>query len=120
MRFLIDENLPFSLVQLLQSSGHDIVDVAASPVRGASDEQLWKLAAREQRVLITKDLDFPFPHIRPYPPGLILIRVPDTFTGDQITKLFSKSLRLKKIRLKNFRGHITVVTPGQVRVRKLE
>jgi len=118
MRFLVDENLPFSLVHLLQESKHDTLDVAASPLRGSSDEQLWKLAAREERVLLTRDLDFPLPHIRPYPPGLVLIRVPYTFTGEQITRLFSKVLNATT--LKNFEHHITVITPGQIRVRKFE
>ena len=118
MRFLVDENLPFSLIQLLQESGHNVFDVAASPLRSCPDEQLWKLAAREQRILVTKDLDFPLPQIRPYPLGLVLIRVPDTFTGEQITRLVSNALKTTK--LKNLEGHITVIAPGQIRVRKLE
>jgi predicted nuclease of predicted toxin-antitoxin system len=118
MRFLVDENLPFSLIRFLQESGHDVFDVAASSLRGSPDQHLWRLAAREKRVLITKDLDFPFPQIRPYPPGLILIRVPDTFTGPQITRLFSTTFQ--RIRPKGFEGHITVVAPGQIRVRRLE
>jgi len=118
MRFLVDENLPYSLIQLLQESNHDILDVASSPLRGSPDDQLWKLAGREQRILVTRDLDFPLPQIHPYPLGLVLIRVPDTFTGVQITELFSKVL--KTTRLKNFEGNITVVAPGQIRVRKLE
>ena len=118
MRFLVDENLPFSLIRFLQKSNHDILDVAASPIRGSSDEQLWRLAARERRILVSKDLDFPLPQLRPYPLGLILVRVPDTFTGEQITRLFSKAL--ESIELKDFENHITVVSPGQIRTRKLE
>ena len=117
MRFLIDENLPASLSRLLQETGHDILEVAASPLRGSSDEQLWKLAAIEQRILITKDLDFPLPQIRPYPLGLVLIRVPDTFTGKQITKLFSQALKTTK--LKDLEGRITVIAPGRIRVRHI-
>lgn len=118
MRFLVDENLPFSLIRLLQDSGHDVLDIAASPLRGSADENLWRSAAREKRILITKDLDFPLPRSRPYPPGLILIRVPDIFTGDQITRTFSKAI--KTTTLKNLEGHITVVAPGRIRVRQLE
>ena len=117
MRFLVDENLPFSLIQFLRESGHDVFDVAASPLRGCPDERLWRLAAREGRVLVTKDLDFPFPQIRPYPQGLILIRVPDRFTGGQITRLFSKVLKATKVG--DLEGRITVIAPGRVRVRPL-
>ncbi len=118
MRFLIDENLPFSLIRLLQESGHDVFDVAATSLQGSPDEKLWKVAAREKRILVTKDLDFPLPQIRPYPPGLVLVRVPDTFTGPQITRVFYNAL--KKVKPESFEGHITVVTPGKIRVRKLE
>ncbi|MFI5304890.1 MAG: DUF5615 family PIN-like protein [Nitrospiria bacterium] len=59
MRCLVDENLPFSLIKLLRASQCEVLDVAAGQLRGSSDENLWKLAAAEKRVLITKDLDFP-------------------------------------------------------------
>ncbi|MBI1821520.1 MAG: DUF5615 family PIN-like protein [Nitrospirae bacterium] len=118
MRFLVDENLPFSLTQLLREFNHDVFDVADSSLRGSPDERLWKLSARESRVIITKDLDFPFPHISPYPPGLILIRVPDFFTGEQITRLFSKAL--KTMNLEDLKGQIIVVSPGQIRFRPLQ
>lgn len=118
MRFLVDENLPYSLIRLLRKSGHGVLDVAAGSHRGSPDELLWKLAAREERILVTKDLDFPFPQIRPYPLGLVLIRVPDIFTGDQITRMFSKVLRATRV--KSLEGRITVIAPGRVRVRPLE
>lgn len=117
MRFLVDENLPLSLIEYLRNLDHDVLDVAASRYRGEPDEALWKLAAKDLRILITKDLGFPFPEIHPYPLGLILIRVPDTFTGQQITNLFSKTLA--KTDLKTLQGHITVITPGQIRTRSL-
>lgn len=82
MRCLVDENLPFSLIKLLRASQCEVLDVSAGHLRGSSDENLWKLAASENRVLITKDLDFPLPHIHPYPAGLVLIRVPDIWTGE--------------------------------------
>lgn len=133
MRFLVDENLPFSLIHLLQASNHDVVDIAASALRGFTGRPSLETcapqigsnvssprqgAADEHRILITKDLDFPLPNIRPYPSGLILIRVPDTFTGEQITRVFSKVLETTL--LKDIEGQIVVVTPGQVRFRPLD
>lgn len=118
MRFLVDENLPFSLIRLLQDIGHDIHDAGASSSRGSTDEQLWKFAAREQRIIVTRDLDFPLPKVRPYPLGLVLIRVPDTFTGKQITRLFSNFIKTSN--LKNLEANITVIAPGRVRIRKMD
>ena len=91
MRFLVDENLPSSLIQFLKKSGHDVQAVASSRLRGSPDEKLWKIAARQKRVLVSRDLDFPIMNIRPYPAGLILIRVPDTFTAVQITRLLTNA-----------------------------
>jgi predicted nuclease of predicted toxin-antitoxin system len=45
MRFVIDENLPFSFVHLLKKSKLDVLDVAASPLRGLSDDRIWTVAA---------------------------------------------------------------------------
>jgi len=118
MRFLVDENLPFTLIQALQKSGHDVLDIAGSRLRGASDERLWRRAATENRILISKDLDFPLWALHPYPLGLILVRVPDTFSGRQITRLFTSAL--KTIGIKDLEDQITIISPGRVRVRKLE
>ena len=117
VRFLVDENLPLSLVRFLRESGHHVLDVAASPIRGSSDEQLWKRAAREEHILVTRDLDFPFPKIRPYPSGLIIVRVPDTFTGEQITRIFSEAI--KRMQPEDLEGSVTVITPGRIRIRKM-
>lgn len=36
MRFLIDENLPFSVTELLRDAGHDVLDVWWKAAYGAS------------------------------------------------------------------------------------
>ncbi|MFZ5864155.1 MAG: DUF5615 family PIN-like protein [Nitrospirota bacterium] len=118
MRFLVDENLPFSLIALLRHVGHDVLDVASSSLRGHPDDELWTVAHREQRILVTKDIDFPLRHLRPFPPGLVLVRVPDTFTGQQITELFAKLITAPDIQLAD--GSLVVLTPARVRTRRLE
>jgi len=39
--------------------GHDVVVVRDSPLAGSSDAVLWELAARDRRVIVTHDRDFP-------------------------------------------------------------
>ncbi|MCL4316229.1 MAG: DUF5615 family PIN-like protein [Gammaproteobacteria bacterium] len=116
MRFLIDENLPFSLVQSLRAS-HDVFDVATSTLRGATDKKIWLHAGAEQRILVTRDLDFPLSGSEIKPAGLVLIRVPESYTALQITQLFSKVM--EDIAVLPFENHITVITPTKVRVRRL-
>lgn len=72
MRFLLDENLPRSIGQLLRGWGHDVLVVADSALRGSSDEVLLHEADLERRIIIKRDLDFPLPRARARPLGVIL------------------------------------------------
>lgn len=59
MRFLIDAQLPASLVVLLQSHGHDSIHTDNLPNKESStDLEIRKLADSEGRIVITKDYDF--------------------------------------------------------------
>jgi len=59
MRFLVDENLPLEVASLLQRHGHDALHLSQTEHRGCSDAHLWELAARDERILVTRDLDLP-------------------------------------------------------------
>ncbi len=101
MRFLVDENLPLEIIEYLLSINHDVFDIAASDLRGSSDKILWTKAAEEKRIIITRDLDYPIPRLRPSPFGVILIRVPSDFKAAIITRIFKEALAkidLEKLR----------------------
>ncbi len=117
MRFLVDENLPFGIVEFLSSSKHDDFDVAASNLRGFSDEILWAKAAKEKKIIVTRDLDFPIPKLRPAPFGVMLIRVPENFKALLITNIFKDSF--KKIELRELKNKVAVISPGKIRVSPL-
>lgn len=78
MRFKIDENLPTEAKQLLQQAGHDATTVEDEVLSGAPDSDIARICRREQRAIISLDLDFA--DIRHYPPqdysGLIVLRIP--------------------------------------------
>ena len=67
MRFKLDENLPLQLKRLLTESGHDAVTVLDQRMGGATDSEVASACRREERVLLTQDIDFA--DIRMYPPG---------------------------------------------------
>lgn len=116
MRFLVDENLPVDVQRILEERGHDVLYLPHSPHRGAADEEVWSIAAREERIIVTRDLDFPLPE-SPRPAGVVLLRVPDTFTRAQIADVmsdFASSAAFEEVT-----GAITVVSPGRVRSRGL-
>jgi predicted nuclease of predicted toxin-antitoxin system len=55
---LIDGQLPPVLAERLNALGHDACHVYGLGLGAARDVDIWSLACREGRVLITKDQDF--------------------------------------------------------------
>ena len=53
MRFLADESCDFPVIRALREAGHDVTAVI-EVARGAEDEAIIKLAARETRIFITE------------------------------------------------------------------
>jgi predicted nuclease of predicted toxin-antitoxin system len=77
MKFKLDENLPVEASILLREAGHDTLTVLDQKMGGKADEQVIQICAREQRALITLDLDFA--DIKSYPPskyhGIFVLRI---------------------------------------------
>lgn len=77
MRFKLDENLSPSLASLLASAGHDAHSITEQGLGGRPDERVIEVCKRENRALITFDLDFS--NIVAYPPkdyaGLVVLRL---------------------------------------------
>ncbi|HEY0793624.1 MAG TPA: DUF5615 family PIN-like protein [Chthoniobacterales bacterium] len=77
MRIKLDENIPVSLVGLLAWHGHDVETVRAEGLVGRKDQEIWRDCQREDRLLITQDLDFS--DLRTFQPGthagIVLVRL---------------------------------------------
>jgi len=77
VRIKLDENLPATLAARLRQLGHDADTVQEEGLCGRDDETVWEAAQREERFLITQDLDFS--DMRKFPPGthagLLLVRL---------------------------------------------
>jgi predicted nuclease of predicted toxin-antitoxin system len=58
VRFLIDAQLPPSLVRALNKTGHNAKHVSATGLLTATDAEIWRYARREKRAIVTKDQDF--------------------------------------------------------------
>ena len=59
MRFLVDMPLSPELANWLRAEGHDAVHASAISLYKASDAEILSVAASQNRVIITADLDFP-------------------------------------------------------------
>jgi len=58
MNIFVDENIPSMTVSVLRNTGHDVRDIRGTPDEGMSDEKLWGMIQRENRLLITTDKGF--------------------------------------------------------------
>lgn len=58
MQFLADMNISPKTVEVLQSLGWDIVRVSSLISFDASDQEILQLSRKQNRVLVTQDLDF--------------------------------------------------------------
>jgi predicted nuclease of predicted toxin-antitoxin system len=77
MRIKIDENLPLQIALKLNSFGHDVHTAQDEGLGGCVDPVIWQAAQRDERFLITQDLDFS--DARRFAPGthhgILLIRL---------------------------------------------
>ena len=117
MKIKLDENLPVRLAPLLIELGHDVHTTQEEGLTGSPDPQIWAAAQREQRFLITQDLDFS--DTRLYVPGthcgILLVRLhsPSRFS---LIKRIGEIFRIENVN--EWAGCFVVATEQKVRVRR--
>jgi hypothetical protein len=116
MRFLANENIPGDAVSALAAAGHDIIWIrAAAP--GSKDEDILAWAAREDRVLLTFDLDFGELAWRTGIADNVrhcAFRMPMPAPGEA-----GAALAARLGERTDWAGHFSVVQPGRIRMRPL-
>jgi predicted nuclease of predicted toxin-antitoxin system len=93
MKFLVDAQLPVRLSYLLKSLGHDSIHTKELILQNATpDNEINAISLREQRIVITKDLDFwdSF-YIRQEPFKLLLITT-GNISNKELEALFIKNV----------------------------
>ena len=58
MKFLVDNALSPRLADGLRAAGHDVIHVRDIGLAAADDEELFDLAAEENRIILSADTDF--------------------------------------------------------------
>ena len=115
MKFLFDQSADFRLIPHLPNLGHDVHVISRNYTHGLPDEDVLKIARKEQRILIVADRDFGelifqqgLVHA-----GVIFFRMPGAPLHTKINQLntvlkdYADELKL---------GEFLVVAPGQIRV----
>jgi predicted nuclease of predicted toxin-antitoxin system len=67
VNFKLDENFSLRVRKLFAEAGHDVQTVRDEGLGGISDQDLFQVCCREQRCLVTLDLDFA--NVVRFPPG---------------------------------------------------
>src|SRR5579862_6277034 len=118
MRFLIDANLPRTVVEAVRSLGHHAEFARDIGLASASDEQIAKHALQSRAALLTRDLDFA--DIRRYPPdlysGIVVLRLPDTAVAGEIAAAVKRFLSGPGF-IASLAGRLAVVEGDRVRFR---
>jgi len=119
MRFLVDEDLPRAVDNLLKQYGHEVVDVRDIGLRGAKDGEIAHYARSRNLCILSGDLGFC--DIRKYPPseyaGLAVIRIPRGATANFIVRLLESFLKKDKL-ISELVGKLAIVEIERIRVRK--
>lgn len=117
MRIKLDENLPLQTAFRLKALGHDVHTTYEEGLSGCVDREIWEAAQREERCLITQDLDFS--DVRRFAPGehhgILLIRLNSPSRMrliERIEELFQSE------NVSNWAGCFVVATERKVRVRR--
>ena len=117
MKFLVDADVPRSVAKVLISLGHDAIDIRDIKPPATPDITIYNLIKEQNRILITRDLDFSNILLYPPPPraGIIVLRAHLLPTNEIIDIV--KDL-VKRIPEKELIGSLIVARKGRYRLRR--
>ena len=119
MRLLLDKNLSFRLVDMLEAHGHDAVHVDDLDLEHADDDVILDRARELDRIVVSSDTDFGalLAAQRAMSPSMVLTREIEAHPAREIAELLLAALVVAADVLAE--GAIIVVGRQDLRVRRL-
>ena len=118
MRFLLDANLPRSLLAAMLALGHDVEFVRDIGLGDAADDEIAARARSNSAVIVTRDLDFA--DVRHYPPqihsGIVVLRLPDNVIAADVVDVMMRFLSVPAF-IDRLQGRLAIVETDRVRFR---
>lgn len=118
MRFLADMGISTRSVTWLRNQGYDIIHLSEQGLQCMPDEDIFKKAADEKRVILTMDLDFGqiVAASKTTLPSIVVFRL-----SDERSENVSKRLKelLNKCSDDMMEGSIISVSDNNIRIRRL-
>ena len=117
MKFVADEGVDGTLVAMLRDAGHDMIYFAEID-RSTDDAVILEIANSENRILITRDLDFGelVWRMKMVHTGIVLVRA-EELSSITRSKLVADFIEANQDLLSN---HFIVIQPGAARIRKMQ
>ncbi len=93
MKFLVDAQLPLRLARWLATQGYDVLHTRDLPDQNAtSDGFINQLSMQEERVVITKDVDFVNSFLTVGQPFKLLLVTTGNVRNSELEELFRQNL----------------------------
>jgi len=111
LKLLLDENIGLRVYEELKRRGYEVQTVIEK-LRGASDEEVLRVALNEDKIVVTMDKDFGYLAQAYNPPGILLLRLRSPTTPHRLEAIL-RALQLGE-KLYNY---ITVVTETEAMIK---
>jgi len=95
MKFLVDANLPYKLVEYLRIKGFDGIHTDDLPSKErTTDREIRRISVEQKRIIITKDSDFLDSHLLQGVPAKLFLITTGNITNRELISLIEKDFEM--------------------------